>query len=463
MKKILAFLISLMLFVSTIAFAKANIPEELLKYPENFTAAASVSVSLNNNSDIRNLIEEIIITNGTVSNIISAEFSNFLTAMFEYDGIVNIQADISPDYRKFKLSLTNGNVLSSVVSSNLDYTVKTNSGIWADIDLTNSESPKCDIIFLLPTSDKYRYINAGKYITQDNINFFNEFFNPAELKKKMDESSLLLYNNSTIEKTKNGYKLSMNNDNLAAFMSEIFKYAANNMEIDEEAIAVFKNIQFLGKDGITAVYTLKNGKISREEMKADISVNISDIVKSMGEEWPYKSSGIINIKISEKIDFKQIGTTIVKYPTLNDINSISLNKIIDEQISAGNSSYTFEYPYGYVEASSATLPVVNGDYYVPLRDILEDGYSDTVSIDYQDGVITASCEFFKGFNTLKMTIGDDKIYVDDSEYVSGTVMSVDGVTYVSTRLFTEVFGWEISSITHEILENSFTVGFWTYN
>lgn len=465
MKKTIVFLLSIMLFMSTTGFASANIPEELMKAPENFTAATSISISFDDNSDIRSLIEEIEETDIAMASVMGGGIFDLLSAVFEYDGTINIQADISPDYKKIKLSLTNSNVFSSVVSSNLNYTVKAKSGIWADIDLTNAESPKCDVIFLLPTSDKYRYINAGKYITQENTDEYNEIFNSDELKKMVDEISQLICDKATIEETETGYKLYMSNDNFVAYMDEIVRYSyESDMEVDEEEIPTFENIQFLGKEGITAVYTLKNGKISSGEVKADIAINISDIVKSMGEEWPYKSSGIIKIKLSEKFDYTQIGTTEVSYPDLNDSNSIYLNKIIDEQLSQENSyDLVAEYPRSYIQVNSSTLPVVDGEYYIPLRSVLEGGYDDTVSIDYQNGVVTASCDFFPEFNTIKMTVGDDKAYIDGTEYEIGTVMCIDGVTYVNTHLFTEVFGWELYSLTHQILVNNYTAIFGAYN
>lgn len=463
MKRMLAILTTIMMFMTTTVFANVNIPEALMKYPENFTAATSISISIDDNSDVRNLIEEILNTDDTMGIIYGTEFLTFLSALFDYDGTVNVQADISPDYKKIKLAVTNSTELSSIVSSNLNYTVKANCGLWADIDLTNKESPKCDVIFLMPTSEKYRYINVGKYITQEVIESYNEVFDWEEVKKMTDEFLRLLYDNSTLEETETGYKLSMDNAGLVNYMSKVIQYSYDDgMYSDEEVDMMFNNIQFLGKEGITAVYTIKNGEISYGEASADICLNISNIAKTMGQEWPYEASGIINIKISEKVDLTQIGTTEVKYPALNSSNSISLNKMIEEQLSPDNSyEYVIEYPFNHIRTSSNALPVVNNDYYVPLRSVLENGYQESVSIDYQDGVITASSEFFEGFKTLKMTIGDDKIYIDDTEYTLGTVICNDGVTYVSTRLFTEVFGWELSDITHEILENRYSVSFWT--
>lgn len=467
MKRIISILISLLL-ITTSAFASGSIPEELMKTPENFTAVYNISVSIDDNSDIRSLIEEMISVENSQGSLISAGFLNFLSAMFEYNDTINVQADISSDYKKIKLSLTNSNVLNSVVSSNLNYTVKSKAGLWADIDLTNEEAPKLDVIYLPPTSDKYCYFNAGEYITKEDLDSFNTFFDFSEYQQRKDEISQLLYNNSKIEKTRTGYKLSLNNDNFVTFIKEMV--AADygyNEEIAEEISKMFQNVQLLGKNGITSTYTITNGQISYAETKADISVNISGIVMAMEGEWPYKASGIINMQLSEKATFTKIGTTVVEFPALNEKNSISLNKMIEEEMNMRDpdfdyGDYEIEYPYSYAGANCDKLPMVNGDYYIPFRAVLEDGYDETVSISYQEGVISASSEYFPEFKSLTMTIGDDKVYIDGAERAVGTVMLVDGVTYVNTRLFTDVFGWELCDMTHDMLDNSYTVGFWTY-
>lgn len=465
MKKIIAILISMLLFVSTSVFANETFPEELMQYPENFTAVYSISLSIDDNSDIRNLIEELAYADENMGSLIGAEFLNFLSAMFDYDGTIDVQADVSSDYKKIKLSLTNSNILSSVVSSNLNYTVKSKGGLWADIDLTNVAAPKIDVTFLSPTSDKYHYFNAGKYITAEDLESFMEAFDVNEFQSLQNEFMQLLYNSSTIEKTRTGYKLSMDNEGFAMYVGSVAAYSFSGEEgFDEETLAMFKDLQFLGKDGITALYTIKNGKISHADVKTEISINLSQIAKAMGEEWPYSASGNINIKLKEKVDFTKIGTTVIKFPKLTEENSVSLNKLIEDSMPSAEpyDDYVFDYPYGYVSASSNALPVIDGAYYVPLRSILEDGYNDSVTIDYDNGVITATSEYFDGFKTLKMAVGDNKVYLDDTERTLETVLLLDGVTYVSTRLFTEGFGWELSDINHDILNNSFTVSFWTY-
>lgn len=463
MKRITAILISTLLLMTTGVLANGNIPEALTKYPENFTAAYRISVSIDDNSDIRSLIEEVADTDFNMGSVVASDFLNFLSAMFEYDSTVHVQADVSPDYKKIKLSMTNSNVFSSVVSSNLNYTVQSKAGLWADIDLTDETEPKIDITFLSPSSDKYRFANVGEYIKEEDLASFYETFNVEEFQKVKDEVSQLLFSNSKVEKTKDGYKLTMDNENFSVFVGEVVSCCTDEEAgLEGEMQSTLKNIKFLGEDGITANYSLKNGKISRAEVKTDISFNLSAISEAMGEEWPYKTSGIIDIKLNETVDFTKIGTTKVQFPTLNDENSISLNKIVEEEMSPDDSyEYTLVYPHSYISAESDVLPVVDGKYYVPFRRILEDGYYDTVSIAFDKGVITASSEYFPGFQTLEMTIGNDKVYLDGTEYVIGTVMLVDGVTYVSADLFTELFGWELIDITHSILDDFYYIGLYT--
>ena len=168
MKKIIAILISMLLFVSTNVFANETFPEELMLYPENFTAAYSISLSIDDNSDIRNLVEELAYADENMGSLIGADFLNFLSAMFDYDGTIDVQADVSSDYKRIKLSLTNSNILSSVVSSNKQFTsillilvktiipismdIKANKNPFISIFLIIAIIPNTTIITVIPTN-----------------------------------------------------------------------------------------------------------------------------------------------------------------------------------------------------------------------------------------------------------------------------------------------------------------------
>ena len=94
-----------------------------------------------------------------------------------------------------------------------------------------------------------------------------------------------------------------------------------------------------------------------------------------------------------------------------------------------------------------------------LRTTLEEAFEDSVQIDYNEGIITAGCEFFPEFKTLKMTLGSDKVYADNAEYTIGNIFTINGSTYVNSSLFSDVFGWEMTYAHKDILNNSYSYSF----
>ncbi|MBE7013878.1 MAG: hypothetical protein E7419_01565 [Ruminococcaceae bacterium] len=463
MKRIITVLITIIVFMTTTVFADVNIPKEFMAYPQNYTASYSLSMQIDDNTDIRALFDEIFTTDDAISNAIGTDFMSFLSAMFEYDGNIYLQADMSKDFKKIKLSMTNSTKFSSVVSTNLNYTVNSNVGIWMDMDFSDETKPKLDLILQSPTSDKYYSINVGNYITKEDIDSFLNVFNAEYIKKFYEDLAVAFYENATVNKTNYGCKISMDNEGFVRYLDEVVTRISDEQITEDEEISFsFKDMNFLGKDGIQADYRFKNGYIYFSQVSADIMLDISSITKAIGEEWPYKSSGKINIKINEKIDYTKIDKTVVEYPYINDGNSISLNNLFEDEMNSNEyEDYEFEYPYWTASAYCTTLPVIDGQYYVPLRAILEDGYAESVLIDYNNDVITATSEYFDGFNTLTMTIGSDKVYLDSVEHTIGKVILIDDVTYVNSRLFTDVFGWQLTDITHELISDTYSVTFYT--
>lgn len=462
MKKLLAILVCVVIFMTTGVYAASDVPAVLYDSPENYTAAYSISIKVEDNADIRNLLHELMNTDDSMESYIMGDVLGILTALFDYNGQINVQANISGDYKKIKLAVTANEMLSSVVSANMNYKINSKAGIWADIDFSNASAPKADIILLSPMADKYYYANVGNYITAEDVNSINDFFGIAYNEQTKKELAKLLFDDSVIEKTKTGYKVSMSNND---FIGMTNKLAASMTGIPGPVLP--DGIKVLGKEGMQAEYVLENGYVKSSAVTADFSMDISSIVKAIGEEWPFKASGIINVKISEKADFTKIGATTVEYPAITDTNSICLNSVIEAETQEDEyyyeDDYEMDYPWGYVSSYGEGFVNVDGGYYVPLRSVLEDAYDDTVNIGYDNGFITINCEHFTKFSTLSLSIGSDKVLVDGVESCIGEVKLIDGVTYVNTKLFTDIFGWNITSIYHELIENTYDFNFGTEN
>jgi len=238
MKRIITVLITIIVFMTTTVFADVNIPKEFMAYPQNYTASYSLSMQIDDNTDIRALFDEIFTTDDAISNAIGTDFMSFLSAMFEYDGNIYLQADMSKDFKKIKLSMTNSTKFSSVVSTNLNYTVNSNVGIWMDMDFSDETKPKLDLILQSPTSDKYYSINVGNYITKEDIDSFLNVFNAEYIKKFYEDLAVAFYENATVNKTNYGCKISMDNEGFVRYLDEVVT------RISDEQIQKMKRFLF---------------------------------------------------------------------------------------------------------------------------------------------------------------------------------------------------------------------------
>ena len=84
MKRIITVLITIIVFMTTTVFADVNIPKEFMAYPQNYTASYSLSMQIDDNTDIRALFDEIFTTDDAISNTIGTDFMSFLSAMVIY-------------------------------------------------------------------------------------------------------------------------------------------------------------------------------------------------------------------------------------------------------------------------------------------------------------------------------------------------------------------------------------------
>jgi len=115
--------------------------------------------------------------------------------------------------------------------------------------------------------------------------------------------------------------------------------------------------------------------------------------------------------------------------------------------------YEVSYPYEYVWVMNDGLVEKDGLYYVPLRLTLENGYDDTVDIEYKKGKITLKSDWFEGFEKVTLNIGEKTAYADGKEYKVGEVLAKDGVTYVSTGFFEDIFGWSLKHYSYDRIGN----------
>lgn len=467
MKKIISVLLATMMLFTAV-FANAAVPEFMMESYNNYTADYSISMSFDNCEEIVALLEELEMPE-QVSYFV--DIKALMKSLFAYSGTMNLQADFSDSFDKIKMALTAESTQKIDVNPNLSIGVDDKLGMWADIDLTDAENPVINIIYSHPFLNKYFVINAADFLNDapEALEMMKTIYNKEFIDYVSTISAEMYAKHATVKSRGGQYTVTIDNEGFAALVDDIMVYVTEIMaqfmgeDLEELELPSVKNWKFLGENGIESVYTLKSGKLATEKTTIDFSIELDQIYEAItGEEWIYTAADTIDFTFVVSANITNIGRTIVKLPELTEENSFTLDDLMPEyEYEAYEEEIYPEYPHWYADGYCSQLPVIDGDVYVPLRMTIESAFEDTATIDYNNGVVTATSEYFPGFNTLTMTIDTDKVYTDGVEHSVGKVFTIDGSTYVNHKLFTEVFGWEFNYAQHDILANEYSYGFWT--
>ena len=468
MKKLVSALLALSLMVTGV-FAAA-VPEFLTKQYTNYTADYSISMSFDNSDEVADLLGELEIPE-TVNNFV--DLKALLKSLFTQEGKMSLQADMSSDYEKIKIGITSENQQSIDINKNLNVAYNMKLGMWMNMDLSDANAPVFDIIYSHPMMNKYLKISAAEVLDEQTVMLFKTIFNKEVIESISEKGMELFSKYATIKTAGTRCTITMDNDGFTAYFDEVMAFAMEMMmpaELEYNPYEEFPSIkgwQVLGKDGIKMVYSLKGKNIAATDITTDISVDIAQIYNTlMGEEWPFEAAGRLDFTVKESAKISRVGTTKVSFPVLNDSNTILLEDLMPDY-STGYEDYEEyepapEYPVGYVGGRAEWVPIVDGEMYMPLRAVLEKAYEDSVSLSYDNGVITAESEYFPGFDKLVVTAGSDKVYAGDTEYTVGAVIVENGTTYVNRNFFCEVFGWRLSSATYNFTNGIFSYNYITY-
>ncbi len=465
MKKLVTFLLIISLMMTTGVFAAEKIPEELLKNPQNYTADYTISMTFEDSSDIVSLLKEMEMPD-EIDTFIDVEM--LLESLFTNQSKIKVQADYDEDYKKMKLGMTVESSQKIDINPNFNMGFNEKMGMWIDMDFTNEENPILEYIVSQPFMNKYMHMDMSSILEDADWDAMKTVMN----KEYIEQISNVLYKHVEIEKTFSGYTLKIGNEEFTALMDELIavisEYIIPQEQQDvafEQEFPSFKDMRFLGEDGIKCDYKVKNGIVTEGKMTADISIDISQIYTAItGEEWWYDASGKIDLELSETFNIYKAGSTNVEFPVLTEENSVSYNEMMSDMeadYQDDDSEYEPEYPNYYTYGMCEAIPVIDGEIYVPLRITLVSAYEDTVAINYDNGVITATCEYFDGFRTLSLTVGTDKAYTDGAEHTIGNVLVIGNDTYVNSKLFQEIFGWRLANANHNLLTGKYNYHFFT--
>lgn len=446
----------------------------------NYTGDYTVSISFESADDVYALLGELQVPE-QIENFI--DIKAVLKTLLSLDSKMLLQIDMSSDMKKVKLALTADAEQNIDVNKNLNIALSSKMGMWMNMDLSDAQKPIMQIIYSYPYTNKYMVVDALETLPDeedkaDFVKTMSMIFNKEFMTAVNTYSAQVLEKYAEIKMSSGKCIIKLDNDALIGMIKEVIPYVFGQMRgifatmgADGEEINYilesleqipFEKIKLLGDKGITYTYILKNGKISSVDTIADICIDISSIYESLtGMTWDYMASGTLGFEVKSKVTMSKINTTTVTLPKLTEENSFSLSDMLPKPQIPENMEEMPAYPNWWAGGSTEKLPMIDGVVYVPLRTTLEAAYEDSVEISFENGAIMAKSEYFPSFKSLKLVVGSDSVYADANEFKTGTVLLENGVTYVSSKLFEELFSWQLSGASYDILTNEYWYEFYT--
>lgn len=470
MKKFLCLLLSFMLLLGTVASA-AGLDFLTDGSLMNYSATDTVTVEL----DVPTAFLEEVFGMADMSEIENyVDLEALIRGLTEQSRTAQVAVKMSEDFKRIELSMEAETLNDVKVNSNLDVSVRAKTGMWLDIDFTDSANPKFYMIYTSPSVNKYVTLDVFELMEIEGsaeekelfVAMMNTLFDKATLQPLLERSRALIEEYATIKVANRIYTIHFDSAAFskyaAAVINEVIDlYVPMGLiapteadTIKQQVLLYAPQISLLGEDGYTLTYSLTSKK-TLQKMTADMDFEIclKDIVNlfdETGESWLYENDGRIGLRVREEMKIKLSGdSVIVKYPTLTEENSISfmeLNGIEPEpEYEDVYEVYVPEYPYDYVHIGASAMPYMNGKYYVPLRAAFEGAYDDEFVIEFtEDETIIISSPHF---DTIQTKIGMTTAVVNGVEIPVEEVILMDGTTtYVSQSFFENIFGWRLSYI-----------------
>ena len=478
MKKVLAFLVAVLMMTTSTAFAQLSFMNEFMG---NYTQESTFKLSFKSASEIVLLLKEID-DRGSEEVDLRFNLEKFLSTLFSGEGTIMVQSDISKDIKKGEVSIINQNAQTVEVNDNLNVSYSAKAGVWVSYDFTDESAPKVRMIQSSPLYNKYVVFDIDDLLSEKEkfivSGIAKKFLNAEFIGRMNSQITECVEKNSAVKSEGSSVTVTIDNKGFLNILKEIVELLIDEVlpeipDFDKDDVEEFfnllsgSNIKLLGNKGIVTKYTLSNGKISKISTNIDFCINIPEIYKAITqEEWEYISDGKLEFEAVLETDVSSVGTTKVQFPAIDEKNAVSANEI--EEILYGGyevyeeDEYEQKYPLSYVNGDSDKILVIDGKYYFPLRKTIEKAYQDSVEISFENGKINLRSEYFPGFKTLTLADGSSKVYTESGEYEAGVVLIDEtGTTYVSNDFFEKILKWELSYLSHDLLDNSYYYAFYT--
>lgn len=476
MKKIISILLVFMLCIGSVGVYAASVPSFMDKIYNNYTADYNISLKINNADEVAQFIKELNM--GKIENYVDVEA--LVESLLDVSSVVNVEAEISEDFRKMNLALTMETDKNIIYNRNFESSYRAKFGMWAKIDVDNKE---LILVYSTPLNEKYAVIDSSKdfpsEVTDELFSMYDKMLNRENMEKLTKKFIEIATEHADISVKGNVATVKYDNDAFVAIIDDTLKYMGeyyeeyySDMELYSEEFEVFsefpsfEGVKLLGDEGIICEYQLSGDNIKSFSEKADISISVADIfTKITGEVWNYNFDGNINMTLETTGNITKIGTTKPAILELTEENSFHLVDLFAVEEDYGDYEgefmpYLSSYVWGYAQKDT-----FDGErYYIPLRKCIEDVYYDYCDITYNDGLVTVVTNSNVEGRDINASfkVGENTAIVNGILYEQiGGFKLIDGSVYASIDFYEKCLGWTLDSLSKDLLDGSLSYGFYT--
>lgn len=426
------------------------------KTTKNYTSTGEFSLHVKNVDELYELIYNI----ESDQYVGFWNYNTFFKSMLTSDGTVNIKSDVSDDYKNIKLYMDAGYKYDVKANSLVSARIDVNAALWLDVNMSDVQNPKFDIIVASPFSDEYYYIDLLKILDKDDTKKLALLLAATnsidkEALENMNSFSAEYLEKYAVPSEENGiYTIKLNNDELFEYIDAVLNYSYNmfaskmSFGRDKEVKNAFSlkdlELKILGEDGITVVYGTKDGKPEYSSFLCDVNFELREIFELFGKKYPLDKNFCVDAEFSIKSDYTEIGSTKVEIPEITEDNSISIADRIYPPMPV--------IPRYYVNIEYDDVLNVE-EYYVPFDELMEKAFEDNVEFTVSDGIVRAESEYFKGFKTLKFVVGEETANIDGVEKEMGKSWIFGEKVFVGKEFVENILGWQISEYKHNLITN----------
>ena len=487
MRKIISLLLAFLLCFSFV-FANAKMPDELAKVlteeKYNFTCSAQLKLS---NAEFKSLVEFIKELAGEEYEEIEyfTDLELVLESLFTSGTKIDMQADISKDFKKMNIGISGEFDLNVKPNENLEVVSKGKAGMWIEMNM-EGESPAYRIILQAPWLNKYAVIDLFAAMSDADKAIFLEYTEQyekaysEEFIEKINTAMLdIVEKHSDIKKSGNKYTIKFDNNGFVSMVRDVIGIILDVMveispEIFDEDPAVAKEMvnlikqtipslsgmTFVGEKGVTVEYVLSSGNIKTYTEIDDIKIDIPSIVETFGMEWEFETRPVLEFEIKASCNYSLYGKTKVDFPVLTEENSFDMiSAFMPETEDYVEEEYIPEYPLWYFDIETSNIVKEESGIYVPLRTTLESAYEGNIELSYENGVITVTSPYFAEYDKMVFTVGSGEIKLGDETVNTDAVLMKDGVTYISGNALGAILRFELVDAKYDLLTGMYYITF----